>query len=264
MNIFVLHVLSAVAASKHCDKHANKMILETTQMLMSVLRIVGIPVSILGLPDHYKTSKGHRSHPCTLWTLASQAHAYWLLDLGLSLCKLKVDLFGTKHACMEYLMAMKRTRCFDTLPSTSNPTAWATQLLQLGFSADNLKECLSRVASVNPPSGCTFGVVCVPESIKNEVVVFVGDKVDLVATYSNYMVYKAKRHMVFKWNRGNKPPDDYGTLFSDVLPKEPMLETQSDVKIIKEAEELRKKSTKVRKQSTKVQSNASKKQKLGD
>ena len=68
MNIFVLHKKPALAAKYHCDRHVGKMILESAQMLSTVL----------GGP--YKPT--HANHPCTLWVAESQANAEWLATLA--------------------------------------------------------------------------------------------------------------------------------------------------------------------------------------
>ena len=64
MNIFILDDHPAKAAQYHCDKHIPKMILESAQMLSTVL----------GGP--YKPT--HKNHPCTLWVAESSANAAWL------------------------------------------------------------------------------------------------------------------------------------------------------------------------------------------
>lgn len=80
MNIFVLDENPWVCAEYHCDKHVPKMILESAQMLSTVL----------GGP--YKPT--HKKHPCTLWVAESRANAEWLWLLADALnCQFK-DRFG--------------------------------------------------------------------------------------------------------------------------------------------------------------------------
>lgn len=71
MNIFVLDTEPCVAASYHCDKHISKMILESAQMLSTVL----------GGP--YKPT--HQNHPCTKWVAQSWSNAFWLWSLAFNL-----------------------------------------------------------------------------------------------------------------------------------------------------------------------------------
>ena len=68
MNIFILDKDPAKAARYHCDKHVSKMILESAQMLSTVL----------GGP--YKST--HANHPCTRWIAESQANAEWVMTLS--------------------------------------------------------------------------------------------------------------------------------------------------------------------------------------
>lgn len=75
MNIFVLDRNPRQAARDHCDKHVNKMILESAQMLCSALNFISQDQI-----TPYKTT--HLKHPCTQWVLTSRSNAAWLLDLA--------------------------------------------------------------------------------------------------------------------------------------------------------------------------------------
>lgn len=71
MNIFVLDQDPVRAAQYHCDKHVNKMILESAQMLSTALGC------------GYKPT--HKNHPCTLWAGYSKQNAEWLVALATGL-----------------------------------------------------------------------------------------------------------------------------------------------------------------------------------
>ena len=73
MNIFVLDTDITKCAQYHCDKHVNKMILESVQMLCTVL-------NERGLPTPYKST--HRKHPCVNWLDQSYDNFLWLADLA--------------------------------------------------------------------------------------------------------------------------------------------------------------------------------------
>lgn len=74
MNIFYLDRNPELAAKAHCDKHVVKMILESAQILCTVINEkAGYQVT------PYKST--HRNHPCTLWAGASISNAKWLFDL---------------------------------------------------------------------------------------------------------------------------------------------------------------------------------------
>ena len=76
MNIFVLDRDIVKCAIYHADKHVVKMVLESTQMLCSVLWLHGIEAP-------YK--KTHAKHPCTLWSGESLSNWKWLRRLALAL-----------------------------------------------------------------------------------------------------------------------------------------------------------------------------------
>jgi hypothetical protein len=74
MNIFYLDRDVEQCAKAHCDKHVVKMILESAQILCTVINEkAGYQVT------PYKTT--HRNHPCTLWAGTNKANAYWLVNL---------------------------------------------------------------------------------------------------------------------------------------------------------------------------------------
>ena len=68
MNIFVLSEDPIIAAQYHCDKHVPKMILESAQMLSTVLNGPYLPA--------------YRNHPCTLWVAESRENAMWLSEMA--------------------------------------------------------------------------------------------------------------------------------------------------------------------------------------
>ncbi len=76
MNIFVLDRDIGRCARYHADQHVIKMILESAQMLCTVINETG------GVAT-YKTT--HIHHPCTLWAGASLSNWRWLKKLALAL-----------------------------------------------------------------------------------------------------------------------------------------------------------------------------------
>jgi hypothetical protein len=73
MNIFILDYDPEVCAQYHCDKHVVKMILETAQMMCTVLNEVGYETP-------YKST--HPKHPCTLWLKESRGNYLWTRQLA--------------------------------------------------------------------------------------------------------------------------------------------------------------------------------------
>lgn len=78
MNIFVLDNNIDKAVEFHTDKHIVKMILESAQMLCTVLHLNGIDAP-------YK--KTHAKHPCTIWANRSLENWMWLKEFALKLNK---------------------------------------------------------------------------------------------------------------------------------------------------------------------------------
>jgi len=73
MNIFVLDNNIQKAAEYHVDKHVVKMILESAQILSTVVRSTRIDKG-------YKST--HEKHPCVLWCKSSLSNWRWLKSLS--------------------------------------------------------------------------------------------------------------------------------------------------------------------------------------
>ena len=76
MNIFILDRDIKTCARYHADQHVVKMILESAQMLCTV-------VNRTGGRAPYKST--HAKHPCTLWVGKSLSNWRWLCRLALAL-----------------------------------------------------------------------------------------------------------------------------------------------------------------------------------
>ena len=76
MNIFILDSNIKRCAQYHCDKHVVKMILESAQILSTVLRLNDVDYG-------YKVT--HVNHPCTLWAGKSLSNWKWLRELASAL-----------------------------------------------------------------------------------------------------------------------------------------------------------------------------------
>ena len=92
MNIFVLDTNPTKAAQLQCDKHVVKMTLESAQMLCTAHRLLdGDDVD----PLLYKAA--HKKHPCTLWTMESDANYKWHLSHFYALAKEYEYRYGKQH-----------------------------------------------------------------------------------------------------------------------------------------------------------------------
>ena len=94
MNIFVLDLDPAKAAQSHCDIHVVKMILESCQILSTVMH----KHSEIGV---YKPT--HQHHPCVVWAGASKQNFLWLKSLMTHLCREYTERYGKHHKCESYL-----------------------------------------------------------------------------------------------------------------------------------------------------------------
>jgi hypothetical protein len=76
MNIFILDRNIRTCARYHADQHVIKMILESAQMLCTV-------VNLNGGESPYRST--HIRHPCTIWAGESLTNWLWLRRLALAL-----------------------------------------------------------------------------------------------------------------------------------------------------------------------------------
>ena len=91
MNIFYLDRDPVIAAQMMCDKHVVKMILESAQMLSTVLRQHGYD------GDTYIYGQTHVKHPSTIWAGKTRANFDWLLEHALALCREYTARYGKFH-----------------------------------------------------------------------------------------------------------------------------------------------------------------------
>ena len=101
MNIFILDKNPKICAKYHCDRHVVKMILESAQMLCTVLSQNNINVP-------YKPT--HIKHPCTIWAVKSVANFNWLRKLS-------------KYLNKEYKLRYKKKvnhKSYDVIKSLPN------------------------------------------------------------------------------------------------------------------------------------------------
>ena len=93
MNIFILSECPIEAAQLQCDKHINKMVVESAQMLSTAHRMIDGHVEKLPsksgkrLVSHYIHPNSeldnilykavHHYHPCTTWTMQTSSNYEW-------------------------------------------------------------------------------------------------------------------------------------------------------------------------------------------
>ena len=101
MNIFILNNDPVRAAQAQCDKHIVKMPLESAQMLSTAHRILDgtetkrpsksgkTMVKYWTLDNLYEDvmySVAHRGHPCTVWSMETNANYNWHYEHFVALC----------------------------------------------------------------------------------------------------------------------------------------------------------------------------------
>lgn len=92
MNIFVINLDPVKAACQLHDKHVNKMVLESAQLLCTTRRLLGDTN-----PNLYKIA--FQNHPCTIWTRQSKENYLWLLDHFNALCGEYTYRYFKHHKC---------------------------------------------------------------------------------------------------------------------------------------------------------------------
>ena len=106
MNIFFLSSDPYEAARMSCDRHSIKMILESAQMLSTVLRHHGYE------GETYIYGITHAKHPSTIWVGKTKANFDWLLTHSIALCREYTHRYGKFLKSEEILQ-----RCGDLAPS---------------------------------------------------------------------------------------------------------------------------------------------------
>ncbi len=101
MNIFASYECPVQSARFLDNKRANKMIVESFQLMSNAMWING---SI----GFYK--KTHLNHPCSIWAAKSRANYIWLLKHAIELLRLYTNRYGRIHKCEQYLQQAKEYR----------------------------------------------------------------------------------------------------------------------------------------------------------
>lgn len=111
MNIFVVSEDPIDAAQMLCDQHVVKMILESFQILATVLRFYHAPESCL--PRTQKDTpfrSTHAHHPCVLWARASRGNYDWLVQHAWGLCREYTYRYKKQHALESYVARVRDGR----------------------------------------------------------------------------------------------------------------------------------------------------------
>lgn len=142
MNIFYLDSDITKCAQAHCDKHVNKMILESAQLLASAIHVID-PQLAQDTPDIYRLT--HKNHPCAVWVRQSAYHYIYLLDLMEELNKEAQYRYGhTKdHVSLVKAREWKMPHLPFTLP-TEPPKCMPDDLKQIDNTVEAYREYYKR------------------------------------------------------------------------------------------------------------------------
>ena len=111
MNIFVLEDCPVKAAEVQCDKHVVKMIVESGQMLSTAHRMLDGNLEVYVNANGRKARRYnlgdwrqqvlykavHYHHPCTVWTMESNANYEWHYKHFIALCDEYTFRYGKTH-----------------------------------------------------------------------------------------------------------------------------------------------------------------------
>lgn len=112
MNMFYLHPDPIIAARMQCDKHVNKMIIESGQMLSTSHRMLDGDIEVRpsksgkrmvkywkldGNKENILYKAVHMHHPCTEWTMESLENYDWHYRHFIALCDEYTYRYGKVH-----------------------------------------------------------------------------------------------------------------------------------------------------------------------
>jgi hypothetical protein len=112
MNIFIIDKNPVKAAQLQCDKHVNKMVLESAQMLSTAHRVLDGVVSLRPSKSGKRNVKYwtlhddrenvlyrpvHVNHPCTVWTMINSSNYQWHYEHFVALCDEYTYRYGKQH-----------------------------------------------------------------------------------------------------------------------------------------------------------------------
>ena len=150
MNIFVLHKDPKIAAELQCDKHVVKMIVESAQMLSTAHRMLDGYVEMRPSKSGKRMVKYwvhknnnlenvlyravHHGHPCTVWTMQTNANYEWHYKHFVSLCDEYQHRYNKVHAT--------DTRLREVLRRAPTNTNWSNQYTPFALAMQHEPQCI--------------------------------------------------------------------------------------------------------------------------
>ncbi len=216
MNIFFLSTLPGKAANLQCDKHVVRMILESTQIIYTVLSMLDVVIPDVSFDDvllkAYKPT--HKHHPSVLWVLGGRDHFAWLLRMAIALCRRYTRIYNKVHKCEHHLHHVNDNVCEEQLPENATVSEWVDRLEYHNVPLHVIEASLAKVATVNAPIGCHFGVVCIESKTPGIPTSHLiardeeDSEINLTASYKRYYHYKATNMFSMMWAKSATPPKE--------------------------------------------------------
>ena len=119
MNIFYLDTDPVLAAQAQCDKHVVKMVLESAQIMCSVIRKFTEEFGRNVEQPPYRLT--HKNHPCVVWAGLSPANFDWLYRHAMSLALEYTFRYDKKHKSQEVIEWCGANRVTHLLADFSPP-----------------------------------------------------------------------------------------------------------------------------------------------
>jgi hypothetical protein len=149
INIFAVHDDPIVASKMLCDKHINKMTVESAQMLSTVHRMLDgkleyrlsksgkRKVKYWAMPDGredvlYKSV--HAAHPCTVWTMQNKKNYDWHYQHFCGLAQEFKYRYGKEH--------MSYTKLADILYDSPDNISHSGELTPFALAMKQYPECV--------------------------------------------------------------------------------------------------------------------------
>ena len=203
MQIFVLDSDPTAAAQQLVDVHVGSQLRESVQMLYTVLHSYGEPVTEpFPGPDKplepYKPYMPH--HPCTVWAGAARSHFNWLLAHAGALAREWQQRRGETHLCAYHVDHIHNTldeRAPHSYPCAMPRTIDHNDWLH-GLSEKKRVEWTDRIACVQPPNGCEFGILAMEPTYR------VFD--ECVRSYQKLYEYKLTKPTVTRLGKRGRAP----------------------------------------------------------
>jgi len=195
MQLYVRHRDAKKAARALCSAHVNSQARETTQVLYTIfflwmcaitgtIKAVDKDGQACELPPY---KQAYQNHPIVRWAAACRAHARWTLAHAKELCLEYTRRHdgAKKHLCeffVDHIIEHVNVKGWPiAMPETVSPDEWLASL-----DDNKLRRSFEwRVAAINPPEGCQFGVLALdmigPRKAEYD---------DCVGSYNEYYVFK--------------------------------------------------------------------------